>query len=235
MDGTIWSLLLAAAGVAVIHTVLGPDHYLPFIFLGRARGWSVPRTLGVTGCLGAAHVASSMLLGGIGLLLGVAVGRLEQWEQARGGLAAWALVAFGLAYGSWGLRKAMRRSRGLEPHSHDGHVHLHRRGDRPHGHSRRFGDTKSVSFWTLFAIFVLGPCEPLIPLFVLPASRGRWDWALWTALVFGAVTIASMIGATLVGLIGLRPIATRRLERYSHALAGGVIAASGAAILLLGV
>ena len=35
----IW-MVLAAAALGVVHTLLGPDHYLPFIFLSRARGWS---------------------------------------------------------------------------------------------------------------------------------------------------------------------------------------------------
>ena len=34
------SLLAAAFGVGVVHTLLGPDHYLPFIMLAKARGWS---------------------------------------------------------------------------------------------------------------------------------------------------------------------------------------------------
>ena len=91
-----------------------------------------------------------------------------------------------------------------------------------------------AGFWSLFAIFVLGPCEPLIPLFVLPASRGRWDWALWTALTFAVVTVVSMVVVTAAARFGLRPLFTVRLQRFSHVLAGGVIAVSGLAILVLG-
>jgi hypothetical protein len=48
MDGFSWSLLLGAAAIALTHTVLGPDHYLPFVALARARRWSVARTATVT-------------------------------------------------------------------------------------------------------------------------------------------------------------------------------------------
>jgi len=233
-DTTFWSLIAAAAGVAVVHTVLGPDHYLPFVMLSRAGGWSVRRTVAVTTLFGVAHVLSSVVLGALGLAAGVAVGRISVWEQARGTLAAWALVAFGLTYLSWGLRRAVRRRTGIEPHDHGGHVHLHRDGAHPHRHHDPHAPFTGPTFWSLFAIFVLGPCEPLIPLFVLPASRGDWAWAAWTALAFGVTTVAAMVATTLVGLAGLRPALTQRLARFSHALAGAVIAASGLAILLLG-
>jgi len=220
--------------VALIHTLLGPDHYLPFVMLSRARGWGRGRTAAVTIACGIGHVASSLLLGGIGIALGVATSRVEQAEGFRGGLAAWGLVAFGLAYGVWGARKGLRRARGLDPHDHEGHVHLHSHGDRPHHHSHHSGADSATTFWTLFAIFVLGPCEPLIPLFVLPASRGRWGLAIVTALVFGLVTVVTMTGLTLVGRTGLGRIRIDGLARWDHALAGGVIAGSGLAVLFLG-
>ncbi|MCP4899550.1 MAG: hypothetical protein GY906_21500 [bacterium] len=227
-----WSLVLAAGAVAATHTLLGPDHYLPFVMLARARGWSLLRTLLVTAVCGLGHVASSVLLGGIGLALGFAVFRIEGLESARGSVAAWALVAFGSAYAFWGIRKAIRASRGIEPHSHHGHVHLHTHGKQEHEHQHEVG--KKTTFWALFIIFVLGPCEPLIPLFVLPAAHGSWGLAAITAAVFALVTIGTMLGVTAALLSGARLLPLGRLERWSHAMAGGVIAASGLAIIFLG-
>lgn len=233
MDGLSWSMVSAAAGIALIHTVLGPDHYLPFIMLSRARRWSPARTATITTACGAGHVLGSLVLGSLGLALGLGLARLDVWNSARGSLTAWALVAFGAAYGVWGVRVALRRSRGLEPHVHHGHAHVHRRGDRPHDHRIDEVRGDAAPFWTLFAIFVLGPCEPLIPLFVLPASRGRWGLALLCAAVFALVTIASMVGMTLLGAAGLRQFLLRPLERWAHALAGAVIAVSGLAVIFL--
>jgi hypothetical protein len=225
-------VLAAAAGVAFLHTLLGPDHYLPFIVLARARSWSMTRTLLVTGGCGLGHVASSVLLGGVGVVLGVAVAKIEGVEGGRGDLAAWGLVAFGLAYAVWGLRHALRRNRGIETHHHHGDVHLHAHGDAEHSHEHGMGS--NLTFWALFLIFVLGPCEPLIPLFVLPASRGDWSLAAATAIVFTVVTLATMIGLTAAALAGTRQIRLGPLERWSHTLAGTVVAASGLAILFLG-
>ncbi len=232
ITGFSLSVLAAAAGVAFLHTLLGPDHYLPFIVLARARSWSMTRTLVVTAVCGLGHVASSILLGGIGVAFGVAVARIEGVEGGRGDLAAWALVAFGLAYAVWGLRQALRRKRGIETHHHHGDVHLHSHGDAAHDHSQGMGST--LTFWALLLIFVLGPCEPLIPLFVLPASRGDWGLAAATAVVFSVVTLATMVSLTAAALAGSRQLRFGPLERWSHALAGTVVAASGLAILFLG-
>jgi hypothetical protein len=40
MLGEIWILAGAAAGIGFIHTVIGPDHYLPFIVMAKARKWT---------------------------------------------------------------------------------------------------------------------------------------------------------------------------------------------------
>lgn len=236
-DAFAIDVLLAAAGVAVVHTVIGADHYLPFIMLARARGWTRARTLLVTVACGAGHVASSILLGLLGLAAGAAIGRIEAIEGARGDLAAWAMVAFGTAYAAWGVRRALRRRAGYALHGHGEGVHLHAHGDHAHEHGHRHAPAMpgATTFWALFIVFVLGPCEPLIPLFVLPASRGRWLLASATAAVFALLTIACMAGLVLAGREGLRLVRLGTLERWAHPLAGGVIAASGLAVIFLGI
>lgn len=225
-------LLVAAAALALTHTVLGPDHTLPFIMLGQAQKWTSRRTLLVTFLCGIGHVMSSLLLGAVGLALGYGVAHVTKAETVRGDLAAWALVAFGSAYLVWGVRHAIRDRQGIVPHDHHGHVHLHTHGRHEHEHARP--DRSRTTFWALFVVFVLGPCEPLIPLFVLPASRGRWELAALTALVFSVITVATMVSLVAVGLAGVRRLPLAALERWSHALAGGVIAASGLAVIFLG-
>jgi len=244
VDGFSFDLLLAAAGIAFVHTILGPDHYLPFLMIARARQWSASRTLAVTIACGIGHVLSSLLLAVVGLVLGLAVARIEHIEGMRGDWAAWGLVLFGSAYALWGIRQALRRGKDIDVHAHGHHVHIHSRamgGHHQHPHAVTAKDAepeaaitrRTVTFWTLFAVFVLGPCEPLIPLFVLPASRGRWGTAAVTAVLFGVVTVATMATITMAGLAGLRRVSLRGLERWAHAMAGAVIAMSGAAVLLL--
>ena len=233
MSGASLSLLVSAAAIAVVHTALGPDHWLPFSMLARARGWSRTKLLVVTCCGGIGHVASSLALAIAGLALGRGASSVAGIEALRGWIGPVALAAFGCAYGLWGVRRALVRRGGLVPHAHGAEVHVHRGGELRHDHVARPA-IGATTFWTLFAVFVLGPCEPLIPIFVLPASNGMWALAGWTALVFSVVTLASMLGLVALASAGVERLPWGSLERWSHALAGGVIAACGLGVLWLG-
>jgi len=176
------NLLLAAAGVAFVHVLAGPDHTVPFVMLARSQGWSAAKTAGVTLACGVGHVLSSLLLGVVGLALGAGLAHIAFLEEVRGSVAAWGLVAFGVAYAAWGTRRALVQRHELLLHEHGELVHLHAHGGAPHHHGQ--AGPSPVTFWTLFLIFAFGPCEPLIPLFMVPASRGRWDVALAAGGVF---------------------------------------------------
>jgi nickel/cobalt exporter len=214
MEGLTLTVLLGAAGVAFVHTALGPDHYLPFVAMGRARSWSMRRTLALTALCGAGHVLSSLVLGAIALWAGAALVAVQVMEAVRGDWAAWVLFGAGVAYALWGIRHALRRRSGLGPHRHGA-------GDAP-------------TSWALFLIFVLGPCEPLIPLLALPASQGHWAATWMAAAVFCVVTLVTMVGATAALLAGLPHAGHGALGRWSHALAGGIVAASAGSVLFLG-
>jgi nickel/cobalt transporter (NicO) family protein len=218
-----------AAGIALLHTAIGPDHYLPFIVMARARNWSVVRTAWITFACGLGHVASSVVLGMLGYAAGAALHRLEWIESVRGEIAAWSLITFGALYAAWGLWRLRRR--GPDGHTHD---HLLRIHASDHVHDPKTGATVSLTPVILFVIFVFGPCEPLIPLFIYPAATDGWVGAWIVAGTFSAVTIGCMLAIVLLARFGLSWIAAPRLARYSHVLAGLTIAVSGAAIQLLG-
>ena len=42
---TLSALLVTALLTAVIHTITGPDHYLPFIAIAKSRDYSLKKTL----------------------------------------------------------------------------------------------------------------------------------------------------------------------------------------------
>src|SRR3989338_3004120 len=119
-------LVITAASIGFLHTILGPDHYLPFIVMSRSGRWSLRKTTPVTVMCGTGHVLSSVLLGFLGITLGIAISKLETVESSRGTLAAWALVAFGLIYFVWGVRKALRQRSHMHIHEHEGDIaHAH--------------------------------------------------------------------------------------------------------------
>ncbi len=230
-----------AFAVGAVHTILGPDHYVPFVAMSRAGGWSTARTLAVTAACGLGHVAGSVAIGLVGLALGIAVLRLESLEAFRGDTAGWLLIGFGLAYSVWGLVRASRTRSGGPGHAHlhahaDGTIHSHEHthhGDHLHVHEPAAGDAEpaaAVAVWTpwiLFLLFAFGPCEPLIPLLMYPAAKAS-PWAV--AGVVGAFTLAT-VGTMLAAVTVLRAGATLvrlpRLDRFAHAFAGLAILACG--------
>lgn len=218
-----------AAAIGFIHTLLGPDHYLPFIVLAKVRGWSRAKTTGITLACGLAHVGSSLMLGLIGYPLGASLKHLHRFEEVRGAIAAWMLIAFGLVYAAWGLRRARRtgpdgltRSPGAFLHAAD------------HIHDPVTGKTIGLTPWILFIIFAFGPCEPLLPLFVYPAATSGWPAAFAVAAVFSAATLAVMLTVVLASSFGLERVPPRASGRYRHALAGASIALTGGAIRAFG-
>jgi len=236
MTPEITVLSLSAAAIAFVHTVLGPDHYLPFVAMARARGWDTKKTLKVTLLCGVGHLAGSVGLGVLGILLGIQLASLEWLEGMRGNFAAWLLIAFGLVYTAWGLRQAYRNRPHSHRHSHDGvtHIHVHsHHQDHAHVHDNK-GRANSLTPWIIFVIFVLGPCEPLIPLLMYPAARESLGGVLIVTSVFGVVTVLTMMGVVALTSRGLRSIRLKRFERYGHALAGGTILACGLGVVFLG-
>jgi len=228
-------LATTAASIGVIHTLLGPDHYLPFAAMARARGWSAVRTAWITVICGVGHVMGSIVLGVVGLAIGVSLDRLEWIEAARGDLAAWLLVGFGLAYAAWGLRRAWRNRPHTHAHRHaDGTLHVHEhRHQESHLHVHDAG-ALAITPWALFVIFAFGPCESLIPVLMYPASQANWPSVALVTLVFAVATIATMLIAVMLMRRGLAAVGSAPLARYSHALAGSAICLCGLGILTLG-
>ena len=236
----ISSQILIIAGTAAtlgfVHTVLGPDHYLPFIVISRARKWTLSKTLFISFLCGLGHVMSSVVLGFVGIALGMAVFKVEKIESFRGGAAAWLLIGFGFAYFIWGIHRAVRNKPHQHTHIHaDGvhheHVHTH---EASHAHVHEEKKKTNLTPWILFTIFVFGPCEPLIPLVMYPAAKQNIAGVILVATTFGLTTILTMLTIIAISLWGVSFIRLGRLERYVHALAGAMIFISGLSVQFMG-
>ncbi|MCO4768391.1 MAG: hypothetical protein KDA24_00065 [Deltaproteobacteria bacterium] len=239
-ETTLSILLSTAVSIGFVHTLIGVDHSLPFVALGRARGWSMARVLAVTGACGVAHVLSSVLIGGVGIALGVGLERLEIIEGFRGTLASWMIIAFGLVWATWAFIRGRRGHRHSHGHTHaDGTVHEHghdHQSEHVHGHEAVGGKRLSVTaFWSLFLIFAFGPCEALIPMLMFPAMEHAWGSVALVTGVFAFTTIATMMLVVGVVYAGALRISLERFERHADVFAGLAIATSGAAIPLLGI
>jgi len=202
-------LLWSTATIGVVHA-LAPDHWVPFVSIGQAQQWSKTKLVGVTLLSGLGHVGVSILLGGIGLMLGFSLSGLEAVESHRAEVAGLLLIVFGLVYAAWGLKQARA------PHAPP-------------------NPKRTVTIWALVAIFVLGPCEPLIPLMFVSAAHG-WPAVLAVSGLFAGITLAMMTGQALLGYLGVNLFKFVRINHhYSHVIAGLVIVSTGLMVMALGI
>lgn len=235
MNESIALLSVTAVSLGFVHTILGPDHYLPFILLSQAKKWSLKKTMVITFLCGLGHVLSSVILGLVGIAVGISVTRLVSLESIRGNIAAWLFIAFGLVYMVISIRNLVRKKKHSHSHFHlNGEEHLHEHShhdEHTHIHQKEIVKTTP---WILFLIFVFGPCEPLIPLLMYPAAENNIAGSVLVSVLFSVVTIATMMSVVFAFKMGMSKINLKPVEKYSHLIAGAMIFFSGLAIQFLG-
>jgi len=213
MEGSILVLLISTLSIAFLHA-LAPDHWMPFAAIGKAQRWSKLKLLWITFISGLGHVGISILFSVLGILLGFSLSKLKNIEGHRGELVLWLLIGFGVAYMIWGIKKAREKKR--------------------HIIDEQESKAKTVAVWTMFAVIILGPCEPLVPLVFLGYNYG-WLGVITVSVVFSIITIIMMLAQSLLAFMGIQLIKSDILERYSHAFAGFIIALTGVFVMFAGI
>lgn len=217
---TITALWVTAFLTAIIHTITGPDHYLPFIAIAKSRDYSLKKTLLWTFICGLGHICSALFIAlGFMYLSHLMTDSQFAWmEDNRSDLAAYALIGLGGAYLLWALRHRWLHYSGKAHH---------------HGHILHGGQEiqdKNITVWVVFIIFVLGPCEALLPILTASSVMGI-SAVISSTVIFSVATIATMLLAVTLGYLGLEALKFKKLETYAHELAGVTIMACGIAIL----
>ena len=213
MEDSLWILIVSTFSIAFFHA-LAPDHWMPFAAIARAQKWSKLKLSWVTFISGLGHVGVSIILGVIGITLGFSLAKLKSLEGNRGEIALWLLIGFGIIYMLWGIKKA--------------------KSEKGKTIDEEKAKLKTITVWTIFAIMVLGPCEPLIPLIFLGYNYG-YTGVLIVSLIFSLVTIIMMITQSMLAYTGVKLIKSDVVQRYAHAFAGLIIALTGAFVMLLGI
>ena len=213
---TLQMLLLTAFLTAVIHTITGPDHYLPFIAIAKSRSMSLRRTMLWTLVCGIGHILSALIIAIVFVYVSDLITEeyLEVIENNRSNIAAYTLIGLGGAYMFFALRHR--------------YLHRHHIGHRLAQHDRR--GQRSISVWVIFIIFVLGPCEALLPVLTAASVVGV-DAVILSTVIFSVATIATMLLAVSFGYLGISALRFNRLEEYSHELAGSAVMCCGVAML----
>jgi hypothetical protein len=221
MNGLTLALVVAAASLGSVHT-LAPDHWMPFAALARAEGWTARRTAGITALCGLGHVTVSVLLGLVSVFLGLEL--LQSVGRSLESLAGFLLIAFGAAYGAWGLHRAVQAR--WHAHAH-GHLHWHGGHVHPHAHA------SDMTPWMLFLVFCADPCVAVIPLMFAAAPLG-WRSTLAVVSSYELATIGTMVALVLPARAMASAVRGRWADRYGDAIAGAVIACVGLVVVTLG-
>jgi nickel/cobalt transporter (NicO) family protein len=224
----VLALVAAAFSVGSIHT-LAPDHWMPFAALARAERWSAARTASITALCGLGHVTTSVGLGVVSAFFGLQL--MEHFGRRLESVAGFLLIAFGVVFALRGLH----RSVGSRWHDH-GHAHPHwhgRRGQHGVNHVHSDPNEGRLTAWTLFLLFSADPCVAVVPLVFAAVPLG-WSVALAVAVAYEVATIGTMVLLVLPARKAVGLIRGEWADRYGDALAGGVIAAVGIAVLSLG-
>lgn len=239
MPDAIALLLATTVATAVFHTLI-PDHWLPFVLIGRARRWNAGRTVAVSGLSALVHAALSVALGLAALAVGSGAASIvgERLERASGLL----LVGFGVAYAAWAWKKG--------GHFHPGGASVHARAhdeqacDGAEGpanpeHLHYHADEALISggegkgaYW-LAMIVGLNPCVLVLPLFVKTAELGTQPLVLVTA-AYVVTTVALMVGLSVVGVATALRIPVPAAARHMETASGLVIAVVGVVFLVWG-
>ncbi len=234
-DLSLYALLSTAVIAALLHTLI-PDHWLPFVLIGRAREWSGGTTALVSGLSALIHALVSVLLGLGALALGVTAAEAigETLESASGIL----LIVFGLGYAIWSWRKG--------GHFHPGGASVHtgesdagcagEEGDSNPEHLHYHADQNLIlgrtqsSAWWLALIIGANPCIPLLPLMFSTAQKGPAAVGLM-ALAYSIPTVVIMVGLSVAGVVATRRFRVPGIARHMEAASGVVIALLGVLFL----
>ncbi len=204
-------LSLTATGftVAALHAAI-PTHWLPFVMIGRARGWSQRRTLGAVALAGGGHILATTALG-------VALARFG-WEINERYDAAfhWIVAALLVGLGAWLALRA--------PHG--------RRCDHCEGRNLIPEPTDRAALWGLFLTLTLSPCELFLPVYLTAAPYG-WPGIVWLSSVLAVATLGGMLTLTWLTLQGTARVRWRWLERFDQRAIGGLLVLLGIATVAL--
>ena len=214
-------IAVSAASIGFVHTILGPDHYLPLVAMAKTNGWSGPKTASYVAFCGISHVLGTVLVGLLVFLLGFAFFNIETVQSIRGNFAGWFLLLLGAIYFIWGIKWASRAKRMAQ--------------DSSSVVVPRNSSFSRCTPFALFLFFILGPCEPLIPLM----TYGGGDIGLLsTVLVISAfcgTTILTMLFCVMFFYYGISRFSLfMKFENYMHAATGLIIFLCGSAIQFLG-
>jgi len=214
-------LLLAAAVVAVLHSIL-PDHWVPLAVVARTQRWGLLRVARVSALASVGHVVSSLVLAGIVAAVGLRF--QHQLEAQQGHLIGAVLALTGLGFLAWGLRSGGHGHEHDHDQDHgDGHAHAHGRAQAPTGQQSLARRLAAIA--VPFGV-AASPDLTILPVALAASAAGRGAVA-GVLIVFAVITIGVFVGLTVLATLAGYQIRGEWLERNANTITALVLIAIG--------
>lgn len=205
------SFAAAGFGVALVHVAI-PTHWLPFVLVGRAQGWTLGRVMTAATAAAIGHIATTSVVGVLILLAGRF---MEQWIQ---GVLHYAAAALLLSFGLFYLARAFQRR-----------VALAGVTDQTAPPPPRVDDR--AAWWGVVGALALSPGEVLLSFYLTGDTHG-WPGLVALSAVFLAGTLVGMAALIAVTWAGMAHFRMDRLARYESAILGAVLVLLGVAVVV---
>ncbi|MCK5291138.1 MAG: hypothetical protein KAR39_03860 [Thermoplasmata archaeon] len=189
----IYGLLVGAIAISILHAAL-PNHWLPFVLVGRAQKWDDKKILRISFLAGTGHVVMTGVFGIIAALVGGMI--LSSLDLLLLPVTSGILIVIGLIYVVLGYRA---KKAGDEGHHH--HV------------------PDNATSLSLFLMLTFSPCEAMIPVFFAASPYGL-ESLLFLVVVVSLATIGAIMLLVYLTMKGYERIHSRWLEENDRIVVG---------------
>jgi len=213
----LFAYVIGAALVGILH-MSAPDHWLTLCVLARNKKWAPKKLFGVSFVTAIGHVALSVTMGLIVVVIGLVFSHLISYYLDTGiGLV---MVGTGLVVG---IMPLVRKSASQQHH----HDHEHE-----HNEEKKFGKlTSKVGYFAILGA-ALSPDPSIIPIYLSAISAGFY-FALELSVVFAIASIGTLLLLVQLGTVGLAKTLAKIPEKYNDSMVGFVIMAIGIYVLVV--
>jgi hypothetical protein len=229
MNATTPALIAAAAGVGLGHAIM-PDHWVPLAMVGRTRRYPLAHVARLSGLAGVAHVLVSLLLGAV--IVAVGLQFRSTIQHAQDTIVGVVLIATGLAFIVLELSDRGHKHRHAD-HDRPGHHHddddHHRDGQDVSPERRGRGLRGAAGIMVPFGA-AASPDLTILPVFLAATAVGAGT-AIGSLIAFAAVTIATIVGLTLLATVGGYQLRGNWLDRWGNALTAATLLVIGGLVL----
>lgn len=207
--------VIGAAIVGILH-MSAPDHWLTLCVLARNKQWAPKKLFGISFVTAIGHVALSVVMGLVVVVIGLAFSHLISYYLDTG--IGMIMVGAGLIVG---IIPLVRKS------EHPKHEHHHEHDEEKKSSKL----TQKIGYFAILGA-ALSPDPSIIPIYLSAIPAGFY-FAIELSVVFAAASILTLLLLVQLGTMGLAKTLAKIPEKYNDSMVGFVIAAIGIYVLMV--